>query len=239
MAAPRVIIDTSFDVRSDARGKDPDVASATLRRYHQTLWSKPLPNGAMFSLDATRRGAYLYHASDENEQFLSSDSIIHTYRDHITSTELQIHSEDLDSLLTPACTIAGYTLFPGIRRTGTMTINQARGTHPRIRDRIDLTLECIRRHYEGGASPLAKTLANYGDFFDLFGDFQGYTSFFLLNDLVEPCDGSVRFMLPTDGFEARDPRPQTESEYLRYRDAAMEFLAGRRERMDGWISETQ
>lgn len=237
MAAPRVIIDTSFDVRSDARGKDPDVASATLRRYHQTLWSKPLPNGAMFSLDATRRGAYLYHASDENEQFLSSDSIIHTYRDHITSTELQIHSEDLDSLLTPACTISGYTLFPGIRRTGTMTINQARGTHPRIRDRIDLTLECIRRHYEGESSPLAKTLANYRDFFDLFEDFPRYVDFFFLSDLVGRGDGSIRFMLPADGFESRDPRPHTESEYLRYREAAMEFLAARRQRIEAWISE--
>ena len=44
------LIDTSFDFRTDAGGKDPDTHSATLRRYHKLLCSKPLPNGAMFDL---------------------------------------------------------------------------------------------------------------------------------------------------------------------------------------------
>ena len=40
-----MLIDTSFDVRTDSRGKDPDTWSPTLCRYHQLLWSKPLPSG--------------------------------------------------------------------------------------------------------------------------------------------------------------------------------------------------
>ena len=44
-------IDTSFDFRTDAFGKDPDTFSATLRRYHKLLWSKPLSGGALFDLD--------------------------------------------------------------------------------------------------------------------------------------------------------------------------------------------
>jgi len=49
-------IDTSYDFRTDAGGKDPDLFSATLRRYHRKLWSKPLPSGAMFDLvDTTPR----------------------------------------------------------------------------------------------------------------------------------------------------------------------------------------
>ena len=40
-------IDTAFDFRTDANGKDPDSHSLTLRRYHRLLWSKPLPNGGM------------------------------------------------------------------------------------------------------------------------------------------------------------------------------------------------
>ena len=40
-------IDANFDMRSDANGRDPDESSKTLRRYHQLLWSKPLPNGAL------------------------------------------------------------------------------------------------------------------------------------------------------------------------------------------------
>ena len=48
------MIDTRFDTRSDAGGRDPDSHSKTLRRYHQLLWSKPLPSGALFDLDAKR-----------------------------------------------------------------------------------------------------------------------------------------------------------------------------------------
>ena len=44
---------TSFDLRTDAGGKDPDKRSPTLRRYHRLLWSEPLPGGAMFDLDDT------------------------------------------------------------------------------------------------------------------------------------------------------------------------------------------
>lgn len=43
-------IDIHFDVRMDSHGKDPDSASATMRAYHQLLWSKPLPNGQMMNL---------------------------------------------------------------------------------------------------------------------------------------------------------------------------------------------
>lgn len=47
----RMLIDTSFDFRSDAGGKDPDVYSPTLRQHHKFLWSKALPNGRLFDLD--------------------------------------------------------------------------------------------------------------------------------------------------------------------------------------------
>ncbi len=45
-------IDITFNVFSDTpKGKDPDSHSPTLRKYHQILWSKPLPDGRMFELD--------------------------------------------------------------------------------------------------------------------------------------------------------------------------------------------
>lgn len=40
-------------------------------------------------------------------------------------------------------------VFPGNRIDKKMTINQARGCHPRIRDRFDLTVEFIRLHCVG------------------------------------------------------------------------------------------
>lgn len=72
-------IDTSFDFRTDASGKDPDTHSPTLRQYHKLLWSKPLPSGRPFYLsDATSR-VYLHHHSELGEFFLSSDSVIATF----------------------------------------------------------------------------------------------------------------------------------------------------------------
>ncbi len=59
-------------------------------------------------------------------------------------------------------------------------------------------------------SPLAPTLSRYADFFALFGDFRGYVSFFLLDDLVTD-DGSVKFFMPFDDFrpDRRSPRTLT------------------------------
>ena len=60
-----------------------------------------------------------------------------------------------EAFRTIAYTIGAMMVFPGNRIDGKMTINQARGCHPRIRDRFDLTVECIRLHYgtRGAHSP--------------------------------------------------------------------------------------
>ena len=74
------VIDTTFDFRSDTPpGKDPDACSPTLRRYHQLLWSKPLPHGAPFELDVTTPSVYLHHLSELGEFFLTSDTVIPTF----------------------------------------------------------------------------------------------------------------------------------------------------------------
>lgn len=53
-----MVIDTGFDVRTDAGGKDPDTYTPTLCRYHQLLWSKPVPRGIRFLLDAATTPPY-------------------------------------------------------------------------------------------------------------------------------------------------------------------------------------
>ena len=72
-------IDVGFDFRADADGRDPDSHSPTLRRYHQLLWSKPLPGGERFDLSVATRGVYLHHRSTLGEFFLSSDAVIPTF----------------------------------------------------------------------------------------------------------------------------------------------------------------
>ena len=68
------LIDTAFDVCTDAGGRDPDAHSPTLRRYHQLLWSRPLPGGGEFALDDRLR-----HVSEAGAVWLSSDAITNTY----------------------------------------------------------------------------------------------------------------------------------------------------------------
>jgi hypothetical protein len=85
-------IDINFNFYSDARGGDPDSFSPTLRSYHKTLWSKPLPNGNLFKLYDNKKGAYLYHNSELGEFFLGSDAITHSYKNHIRKAWLILNS---------------------------------------------------------------------------------------------------------------------------------------------------
>jgi hypothetical protein len=127
-------------------------------------------------------------------------------------------------------------IWPANQIGGKMTINAARGCHPRIKDRFDLTVECIRRYYNDPSkllneyNPLGKTLHRYADFFELFGDFRGYVEFFLLQDLVTNDFSAVRFMMPFDKF-LPGPLPTTIEAYRAYKARAIEFIEARNERI--------
>ena len=203
-----MLIDTSFDFRTDAFGKDPDAHSPTLRLYHKLLWSKALPSGRLFSLDDSVRGVYLHHGSELGEFFLSSDSVIPTFTKwdsarHITEL---FSEEENEAFRTTGYTIGGMMVFPGNRIDGKQTINGARGFNRKIADRFDLTLECIRRHYLGQRSPLGETLVRYRDFFALFDDF---------NAPSVPRDGDT---------------------YKKYRRLSIEFIKARNCRIDRYAA---
>jgi hypothetical protein len=175
-----MIIDTTFDFRTDTPpGRDPDSHSPTLRRYHQLLWCKPLPRGVLFELDATTPGYYLLHRSALGRFELSSDAVMASYTKHVAMAPIiaQFSEEEHAAFNTLGYTIGGMMVFPSNRVDGKMTINGARGFLRRVADRMDLTLESIRRHYRGEPSPLGATLARYADFFALFDDFGGYVDF--------------------------------------------------------------
>jgi hypothetical protein len=226
-------IDVGFDFRSDTPpGKDPDSHSPMLRRYHRLLWSKPLPRGAPFELEVTTPLVYLHHRSGLGEFFLSSDAVVPSFSRarelrHIID---QVPEADTAAFNHIGYTIGGMMVFPGNQVDRKMTINAQRGCHPRIRDRFDLTLECIRRHYLGKPSPLSATLARYSDFFALFDDFAGYVDFFHLQDLVDEASLTVRFSMPFEDFAA-SPLPLTLDAYLGYRERAIEFIEARNRRI--------
>jgi hypothetical protein len=135
-------------------------------------------------------------------------------------------------------TIGGMMLFPGNRVDGQMTINGARGFHPQIKDRFDLTVECIRRHYLNKDSPLRDVLARYANFFQPFGDFRGYVEFFLLQDLVTDDCSAVKFFLPFEDFKS-PPVPDTMAAYLDYRTLAIGFIEARNRRIKSWWASHQ
>ena len=219
-------------MRTDSKGRDPDSASPTLRAYHQQLWSKPLPSGELFNLERAP-GAYLTHTSPLGDIKLSSDTISNSLRGSKRRAGLiaQIPSVKLDAFQSLGSTIGARILFPGNRVDRKPTINVARGFNAQIADRFDLTLECIRLHYLGQASPLAPTLDRYADFFALFGAFEGYVDFFLLGDLVQ--NGQVKFYLPFDG-EFGQPLPNTVDQYNEYMANTMGFVASRNLRISKW-----
>jgi hypothetical protein len=227
------IININFNFFSDTpTGEDPDKYSPTLRRYHKLLWSKQLPNDVSFELSDTTPGIYLHHQSALGKFFLSSDAIGHTFRGmkrmaHITD---QIPPDEIDSFFAACCTIGGYVIFPSNKVENKMTINGSRGFNHSISDRIDLTLECIRRRYGGEDNPLNDTLNRYAEFFGLFGDFKGYVDFFLFQDLVAEDYSTIRFFLPFDGF-TNSPLPQNVEEYQLYKTNMIEFVSARNQRV--------
>ena len=231
------MIDTSFDFRTEVgKNDDPDAFSVTLCRYHKLLWSRVLPSGALFDLEVSRRhGTYaLHHHSELGEFSLSSDSVIHTYTTLNKRRDIAefLAEAENESFMTISYTIGGMMVFPRNQIDRKQTINGARGCNWQIRDRFDLTLECIRRHYIGGEpNPLGETLKRYGDFFALFGDFRGYVEFFMLQDLVVDDYSAVTFFMPFDEFKT-PPVPGDVDTYREYRRLCIEFVDARNRRID-------
>jgi hypothetical protein len=230
------MINIDYDFRTDSNGGDVDKYSSTLRKYHKILWSKPLPNGNNFSLDDSKENVYLYYKTDSQEYFLSSDSIVHTYSKWKRTENIinQIPKNEINDFLNIAYTIGGYIIFPSNRINNLPTINMERGTNQKIDDRFDLTLECIRRHYNGEKSPLTETLERYDNFFKLFIDFQGYCNFFLLQDLTIDNYKKIKYFLPFNNFEIGQ-YPKSIEEYYKYKNNSIEFNKNRNNRIENYI----
>lgn len=226
-------IDVAFDFRSDTpAGRDPDRYSGTLRRYHKLLWSKPLPDGTRFGLTDAAGGRYLYHRSLLGEFALSSDAVVPSFK-WVPHVKQAVPQSEIEEFCAIGYTIGGMMIWPGNTINGKWTINQARGCTRSIRDRFDLTLECIRRHYCGTANPLADVLARYADFFRLFRDFRGFIEFFMLQDLVSDDCSAVRITPPFDDFQG-SPIPASTQAYYAYRREAIAFIEARNRRIREW-----
>lgn len=232
------MIDTSFNMHSDANGGDPDVSSPTLRAYHKFLWSKPLPSADLFDLRDDEPGYYLYHNSALGSFSLGSDAITHSYKKQIKKKWLTTQiPKEVQELFDHGSTIGAYIVFPNKQVDRKHTINQARGISRLIDDRFDLTLECISRFYIGEPSPLDECFKRYASFFQLFETFKGYVEFFLLSDLVDE-DENVKFYLPFDNFQS-PPVFQDVKDYLVYKNRVESFIKSRNRRIEEYVTRTR
>lgn len=221
------------DILLGCAGNDPDNKSKTLQIYHQLLWSRELPNGKKMELEIGKGRYYL-----QWEGFcFGSDSIIASFRykryrsmiEKVSNLLPNYHSF-MENYLHKSYTIGGEIIFP--KKAG--GINQSRGCNMYIKDRWDLTLECIRLFYLGEISPLYDVLSKEKDFFDLFVDFKGYIDFFFLQDCVSPDYNQVDFWIGGKDF-IRNPLPKTPEEYLIWINKELDFIYKRNKRIQSYI----
>ena len=192
-----------------------------------------------FDLNALT-GGLLRHRSELGEFVLASDTVIPTWEKWAKASSVigQLSEDERKVFAKIRYTIGGMMVFPSKKIDGGQTINAERGMNGKIGDRMDLTLECIRRYYQGERSHpekaiqrFANTLQRYAAFFALFEDFKGYVDFFLLQDMVTSDYSEVKFALPFDDFSS-GPLPRDADSYREYRCKSIEFISARNRRID-------
>ena len=233
-------IDTTFDFRADSNGKDPDAHSRTLRKYHRLLWSKQLPIGQCLELEE-ENSTLVYRFNMQTMKF-GSDSISNSYigTKKIAHLANKVSPSEFEEFRDKGSTIGGYIIFPSERAGGKMTINGARGFNAKIGDRFDLTLECIRLHYQRCEHPLDITFSTpvNGFFLSLFRNFRGYVDYFFLQDLVDSQYEKVGFFTQIEKPFEKSPIPETAAEYREYKSATLEFVRRRNQRIKEWSENT-
>ncbi|WP_159803313.1 DUF6994 family protein [Arthrobacter zhaoguopingii] len=242
------VFDITFDCKSDVpTGKDPDSHSQKLKTNHELLWTKALSSDVLFaptepSDPKTRRNNYLMFEQASDKKFtFGSDAITNSYTKWsrpkaLVEAKAGLSEKQKLRYFNPPYTIGSAMIWP-VRKIHRPTMNTARGMRGKIADRMDLTLECIRRHYaEEPGSPLEDVTTNYADFFALFGTFEQFVKFFHFQDLVTR-EGKIDFFLKHGEDFKRSGVPVTTDEYVEVREASLKFIKRRGNRMADWVEE--
>ena len=153
--------------------------------------------------------------------------------------------------LQKANTIGGFIVFP---RHDVSTVNTVRGKSGKIRDRFDLTLECIRRYYQTrDYNPLFDVLEEnkmyFGkdeDFFDIFrkgkSGFENYARFFCLNESWVN-NGKVLCLMNKDNKSldtydfSQEPLPKSTKQWWTFYRNIMDRLNARNKQIEKLLSD--
>lgn len=244
-------VNRRFDIDYLDKGLDPDKYNPELKKYHKILWSKKLPCGRIMNLNVDKSKNRLYF----DEFTFNPDSIVHSFKHTKRKYNGQYEEDIIDSYeksdpeikkLLDDYSLIDYVIGASIifplngddNKTG-WTINRARGMSYMIHDRIDYTLECIKRFYlnkEDITNPLYKSLIRYSHyFFDLFINFENFVNFYFLNDLVDESGNIISF---TETIDFNHPFPIGKGEYKKYIKSVIQFVNNRSERIKRWALDS-
>ncbi len=229
-------------------GEDPDAKSKTLAEAHAFLWSGKtgnMPNPSI-KIDLIvledKNGFYL---KDKNSCIaFSSDTLVNGYRwvrtkknvidPLIEKYGLNEYRKMQERFIRIAYTMGGMIIFP--RKA---SINCARGRV--VSDRVDLTIECIRRYFFKEKSLLSDVLEKNNDFFSLFGSgidgFKAYIDFFFLNDIVSKDYTAVDVFIGKNDFSNSPAFPQSMEEWLVWKEKSSAFIKARNNRIRQALSD--
>ena len=234
---------TIFKVASE---KDPDKYSKGLGEAHCTLWSS---KNKLKNLQWTPYNK-LITVIDGVEFIFTPDSITNSFKDSDRLVKgcgkkekevIKNYSQNVQRLIKEYVdtdyTIGSSIIFP-ISINGESikyTMNIARGMSAKVHDRIDYTLECIKRYYEKtDDNPLIKAIEKSGAFFKLFNSFKEYVDFFFMNDLIDESGNVIGF---TGLIDFNNPFPKTSEEYMTYLKNTMSFVEKRNRRIQEYVDK--
>jgi hypothetical protein len=232
-------IDINFDFSTETGGEQPDIErdSTTLRKYHKLLWIKKLPNGEVPILSETDNNGLIIK-TDTCELILSSDTMINTYTgnwDKNFDLRYLKTIAEIEGFVNITHKIGNFIMYPRTKINDMNSFNQERGTNSKIKDRFDLSLECIKRYYQNEDSPLRETIQRYNQFFQLFKNFKSYCEYYFLEDLTINNYTEIKYFLPFNNFDEM-PIPKNAEEYTLYMNKATEFINNRNKRIQDFIN---
>lgn len=198
-----------IDCTPDYPYADPDAVCEELREMHYRLYNRydshivrpfsfekkyPLlsPNGQYF---------YLYEANGNNRFGSDTMNSLYLYYEALQNIRYEMikcgrnpESEMENSRRNIIYRPGNFIIFP--KKDKKVSINVARGNYRgKIKDRFDLTLDCIKKQYESRDNSLSWILQEYWDeFFGRFYDFNEYVHFFMLEDYLDEKNEVIRLI---------------------------------------------
>lgn len=237
MALP-LLFDRNQNLKAGlSEAQDPADFSAKLAQYQILLYTKPLPSGGFLKLRANKFNQVEAELPSGESILLTSMPLIHQACFEADNHELlsKLPQSQVDIMLRTLVTSGNYMLIPAQPLNG-YRLDDFR-KNPRIGNRIDLYLECVRRQYAGEPSPLDDILNPFKPWFELFLSFKQFVEFFYLGNLYDPKLKKIHFFKTFDPDFPINLDPETGSSSMLVLSHSVIFAGSRGQAQEKWLIE--